>query len=149
MSLKKILTLGCIIYTILITAVYTFGLLFNDTGLWIPTLRIAYSLLGFSMGASAVYVLLDGLRLPFDGKLPLHFIATALLYYLIFVIGGGFSENGSSVLAAMLIFLAIYALGAIIVLVMRWLLKDNGEQKKKTNKKNDTSDNYQSIFKSK
>ena len=45
MLFKKILTKGCIYYTVIITAFYTFGLLAESSSQWIPTLRIAYSLL--------------------------------------------------------------------------------------------------------
>ncbi len=135
MKIKRILTNGCIFYTVLITAFYTFGLLAEGASGWIPTLRIAYSLLGFSVGFSALNELLASVPLGFAPRVLLHLVSTALLYYLIFVLGGGFRQNGGTTLAAMLAFAVLYAVGLAIVLIARWLF---GPKK--------TDSEYKSIF---
>lgn len=141
MLFKKILTNGCVYYTVIITAFYTFGLLAENGSQWIPTLRIAYSLLGFSLCFSALNELLKKRKFGFAPKLFLHFGISALVYFLLFVLGGGFHQNGGSILAAMLVFSAVYALGAVIVLLFRWLF---GLGTKETKPKK--ADEYKSIF---
>lgn len=141
MLFKKILTKGCIYYTVIITAFYTFGLLAESSSQWIPTLRIAYSLLGFSMCFSAVSETVKLLKVGFAAKFFLHLGISALIYYLIFVLGGGFHQNGGSTLAAMLVFAFVYALGTVVFLVIRWLL--GAETKTKEKKK---GEEYKSIF---
>jgi len=145
MPLKKILTNGCIFFTIIITAFYTFGLVIDKSGQWIPTLRVAYSLLGFSMLFSALCTAVGKMRMTYLPKLAIHFAACAVLYYLVFVLGGGFAKNGGSTLAAMIVFLFVYVLGAVVVSVGRRLTKD--EKKTNRSKKNDgDEDDYKSIF---
>lgn len=140
--IKKILTKTCVYYTVIITAFYTFGLLMNNSAQWIPTLRIAYSLLGFSLGFSALNEGIKRAKISFPAKFAVHLLSSAVLYYLIFVIGGGFLKNGGSTLAAMIVFAFVYAIGAVIILVLRWLL---GTKKKEAGKADEAE--YNSIFK--
>lgn len=141
MFFKKILTNTCIFYTLLITAIYTFGLLADTSGHWIPTVRIAYSLLGFSLGFAALNEVTKKLKFGFVPKYFLHLAVSALLYYLIFVLGGGFHKNGGSTLAAMLVFAFVYAIGTVIVLVLRWLFGTKEKGSKKAN-----GGEFKSIF---
>ncbi len=138
---KKIITNSCIYYTFLITAFYTFGLLAEDSTGWIPTLRIAYSLLGFSVGFSALNAFTARMKTGFAAKFFLHFPVTAVLYYLIFVLGGGFRENGGTTLAAMIVFAFLYAVGTVIVLIVRRLLSPKG-----TETQNGDGTRYTSMF---
>ncbi len=136
--MKKILTNGCVFYTVIITAFYTLGLLAEDGVQWIPTLRIAYSLLIFSLCFSALNEGVKRLPVSFPGKVLSHLASSALLYYLVFVLGGGFHKNGGSTLAAMLIFAAVYAIGFLFFAVFRWLF---GFKKKEK-----ATEEYKSIF---
>ena len=136
--MKKILTNGCVFYTVILTAFYTLGLLAEDGVQWIPTLRIAYSLLIFSLCFSALNEGVKRLPVSFPGKVFSHLAASAILYYLVFVLGGGFHKNGGSTLAAMLIFAAVYAIGFLFFAVFRWLF---GSKKREKEAKE-----YKSIF---
>ena len=136
--MKKILTNGCVFYTVILTAFYTLGLLAEDGVQWIPTLRIAYSLLIFSLCFSALNEGVKRLPVSFPGKVFSHLAASAILYYLVFVLGGGFHKNGGSTLAAMLILAAVYAIGFLFFAVLRWLF---GSKKREKEAKE-----YKSIF---
>ena len=139
--MKKILTNGCVFYTVILTAFYTLGLLAEDGVQWIPTLRIAYSLLIFSLCFSALNEGVKRLPVSFPGKVFSHLAASAILYYLVFVLGGGFHKNGGSTLAAMLVFAFVYAIGTVIVLVIRRLFGTKEKDAKKAN-----GGDFKSIF---
>ncbi len=147
MVFKKILTHGCVFYTVLMTLFTLGSFLLYGSELKAITVRLVLSLLCISMGLSAVNVLTGKLKLPFGGKLCIHFVSTALLYYLIFVLCGGLLENGTGTLAAMLIFLAAYALGTAAVLIKKRLAKNSGEKPEGQTAKNDENGEYHSIFK--
>lgn len=152
MSIKKILINGCVFYTITITAFYTFGLLAENSTQWIPTLRIAYSLLAFSMCFSAVNEVVGALRLGFVPRMGIHFAVNAVLFYLIFVLGGGFHTNGGSTLAAMLCYVFVYAIGAVIAAVLRYLFADTvkaADKAKGRAKEIQEPEEYKSLFQKK
>ena len=150
MSIKKILTNGCIYYTVMITLFYTFGLLAGNSTQWIPTLRIAYSLLAFSMCFSAVNEGVSQLRWNFLPRMGLHFGVNGVLFYLIFVLGGGFHTNGGSTLAALLCYVFVYAIGALIVCMLRYLFADSvkgmDRAKGRTKGREEPEEEYQSLF---
>lgn len=148
MSFRKILTNGCVAYTVIILAFYTFGLMAGNTS-WIPTQRIAYSLLVFAMCFSALNEAVGRVRLTFPARLGIHFAACAVLYFFIFVIGGGFHKNGGSILAALLCYLFVYAVGAVIVCVCRYLFADTVREKETAAgqaKETQKPEDYKSMF---
>lgn len=152
MSIKKILTNGCVYYTVLLTAFYTFGLLAENASQWIPTLRIAYALLIFSMGFSAVSTLVGSLRMGFAPRLAIHFVVSAILFYLSFVLGGDFVSNGGSALAAMLCYIFVYAVGALIVVMLRYLFSDivqKRDAEKGRSREAQKPEEYQPMFQKK
>lgn len=134
---KKALINACIIYTVLITAVYTLGAFVNSS--WVPTVQMVYSCLGYSLILSALNLFLFSDKLVFALRLLIHFSCSSVIFYLMFIVWGGYKSNGGSVLTALLVFVFVYLLLGAIVCGYRYLTNDSSE------KVNEESE-YNSIF---
>jgi len=68
-----------------------------------------------------------------------------------FVLGGGFQSNGGSVVVAMGCYLFVYAIGTLLVLMIRYLKGDSSKKQKGSAHtpnagKSDNTDEYQTLF---
>ncbi len=111
-QIKKIALFACVIFTALITLVYTVSAFVSSY--LVPTPAMFYSLLGFSLVLSALNAFLFSDALVFALRLILHYAASAAMFYLLFVVVSGYKENGGSVLVVMLLYTAVYAVFALI-----------------------------------
>jgi len=116
---KKTLTQACVIYTFLVTSVYLLGSAVDSH--MVPTLTMVLSLLAFSVALSCANSFLFSDMFLFPVRLLIHYLATAVVFYISFVIWGGYRDNGGSVLMILLFYTFAYALCAVIVSVYRWL----------------------------
>jgi len=119
LKIKKILTQACVFYTVLITAVYLLGTTLDSS--WIPTPAMVAALLIFSAVLAASNAFLFSDKLVFPLRLLLHYIMTSVVFYIVFVLWGGYRNNGGSVLTVLLVYTFAYVLCAVIVGVYRWL----------------------------
>jgi len=126
--LKKITTRSCVLYTILITATYLLGVYISPA--WIPTLKMVVSLLLFSIVLSVGSEYLSSNHLIYPLRLCLHFIVTAVLFFMIFVSWTGLSKNGGTVTAIMVMFLLGYIVITAISLLIKYLKEENKKSKK-------------------
>lgn len=117
--LKKIITQACVLYTFLITSVYLLGNAVDSH--MVPTLAMVLALLGFSLALSAANSFLFSDKLLFPIRLLFHYLLTAFVFYIAFVVWGGYKASGGSVLTILLIYTFAYAVCAVIVGVYRWL----------------------------
>ena len=138
-KLKKVVLHACVIYTVILTAVYTLGAFVNSS--WVPTVQMVYSCLGFSLVLSALNLFLFSDKLVFALRLLIHFIASTFIFYMLFIVWGVYKSNGGSVLTALLVFVFAYVLCGAIVGIYRYLTvdKDNAVTK---------GEEYKSIFSS-
>ena len=120
---KKILTQACVIYTFLVTAVYLLGNAVDSH--MVPTLNMVLALLVFSAVVSAANAFLFSDKLVFPIRLIIHYIATAVVFYIAFVVWGGYKDNGGSVLSILLIYTFAYVICAVIIGVYRWLTAES------------------------
>ena len=120
---KKTLTQACVIYTFLVTAVYLLGNAVDSH--MVPTLTMVLSLLAFSFALSCANSFLFSDLLLFPLRLLFHYLATAFVFYITFVVWGGYRSNGGSVLMILLIYTFAYAICAVIVSVYRWLTAES------------------------
>ncbi|MDD6983589.1 MAG: hypothetical protein PUJ47_00085, partial [Clostridia bacterium] len=74
-------------------------------------------------------------------RLLIHFIASTFIFYMLFIVWGGYKSNGGSVLTALLVFIFAYVLFGATVGIYRYLTvdKDNAVTK---------GEEYKSIFSS-
>lgn len=134
---KKTLTNACVIYTVILTAIYTLGAFVNSS--WVPTVQMVYSCLGFSIILSVLNIFLFSDKLVLALRLLIHFVSSSVIFYLLFIVWGGYKSNGGSVLTAFLVYCFAYVLCGAIVGCYRYLKADNGE-------KNTGDAEYSSIF---
>jgi len=138
--LKSAFTEGCIFYTLAVTSVYLLG--YRIDPLWIPTPSIILGLLLFSflLGAADRFLFSDLLVFPL--RLILHYIGTAVAFWLLFGVMGGYEGSG---LTVWLIYTFAYALVMTIVMVYRWLTAELRNEKQDYSKKFD-NDDYKPKF---
>ena len=129
---------GCFIFTVITVVTYTVGMIFSTPEKsFIPTLTFVYLFLALSIGLGFANKLLTNRKMSLTLRLSLHFIVSAILYYVVIVLCGGFSESGASTIIAMGAFLVIYIIFELIYALIN---------KKKETKKNATKE-YKSVFK--
>ncbi len=112
-KLKLTLTEGCVIYTVLITALYVIGYVFDRGGEWIPRFRMMWVVLGVSFVIAAAERILDGGETG-PVRIILNFAACLAGYLVIFVVGGGYINNGAAVLISLFIFIILYVAANVI-----------------------------------
>ena len=128
---------GCFIFTVITVITYTVGMLLSTAEKsFIPTLSLIYMFLGLSIGLGFANKLLANKKMSLAPRLALHFTVSAVLYYVVIVLCGGFSESGASTIIAMGIFLIIYLVFALIYCLIN----------KKTESKKNAKKEYKSVF---
>lgn len=119
-SLKKILSDGCIFYTVITLVLYTGGMLFSTVEReWIPTLGMMFTVLLFSVLFSAANYVVIHTKLTAVLKLLLHFAVTTVIFYVLFILWGGFAARGSAVLVILLTYTLVYAIAALVFFAVR------------------------------
>lgn len=115
-TLKKILTLGCIINTIFITCFYLLAAFLPGFD-WIPSLGTMFMILGFSFVISGAERVLS---VPFSmtGRVLLHYALCLGGFMILYTIGNEKSDSGAQVLIAAVFFTFIY----IIVNIARFIV---------------------------
>ena len=119
MWFKKTIGSACVYYTFFITALYLLGVYVSSS--WVPTLHMVFSLLLFSFVLAAANSFLFSDKLVFSLRLLIHYVTTTSVFYIIFVLWGGFQANGGSVLTALLVYSFVYLICALAVFVYRYI----------------------------
>lgn len=144
MWLKKTVGNACIFYTFLITSVYLLGVYVNSD--WVPTLHIVFSLLLFSFILSAANSFLFSNKLVFSTRLLVHYLITTFVFYIVFVLWGGFQSSGGSVLTAVLVYSFAYIICAVFVFMYRYITAETRSAKEDYNKIFESKDTYTPQF---
>lgn len=144
MWLKKTVSNACVFYTVFITAVYLLGVYVDSN--WIPTLHIVFSLLLFSFVISVANSFLFSNKLVFSLRLLIHYLITTIVFYIVFVLWGGFQSNGGSVLTAILVYSFAYLICAVFVFMYRYITAETRNAGKKYDKIFDEKEAYVSQF---
>ncbi len=135
MWLKKTIGSACIFYTFFITSLYLLGVYVDSN--WVPTLHMVISLLLFSFVLAAANSFLYSNKLIFSLRLLIHYAATTTVFYIIFVLWGGFQANGGSVLTALLVYSFAYLICALVVFMYRYITAESRAK----------NTEYKSVFK--
>ncbi len=127
-NLKKILTDSCIIYTLLITLVYFLGAFISAT--WIPTVKMVISLLFFSVILSLGNEFLKSNILVYPIRLFIHFIATSLIFYIVFIVWGGLLQNGGKFLITFFLYTLVYVIVTVISRLISYIRSEKSTANK-------------------
>ena len=144
LQLKKIAGSACVFYSFFITALYLLGAYVDSN--WIPTLHMVFSLLLFSFVLAAANAFLFSDRLVFSLRLLIHYGITTFVFYIVFVLWGGFQANGGSVLTALLLYTFVYLIGALFIFMYRYITAENRTAKKEYKASFDGQDSYRPQF---
>ncbi|MBQ4067105.1 MAG: DUF3021 family protein [Clostridia bacterium] len=137
LSVKDTLKNGCVIFTVITVISYALGLLLSGKdNPFIPTLTWIILFLIFSLVLAFANIILKNPGYSLGIRLGLHFLATASLYFVVVVLCGGFIRNGAQTLIALVLFVILYGLFAILYAIL------SSGKKKKKNKK----EKYDSMF---
>lgn len=114
---RKILDIiksGCLIFTIITLAFYTFWYAVNKGTLGNLTIKFIWMFFAFSILLSCANTLLHYRKLHLLVRFAIHFLCTAAIYFVCVVVACGFIGNGSQTLAALFVFAVVYFISAII-----------------------------------
>ncbi len=121
-ALKKILSDGCVFYTIITLLLYTGGMLASDREReWIPTLGMMFTVLLFSVLFASVNYTVSNTKLSSVLKYLLHYAATTVIFYVLFILWGGFSKSASTVLVILIAYTLAYGIISLCLFVIRYL----------------------------
>ncbi len=116
---------ACIWFTVLILALYTGGMIVSGIEReWIPTMKMVWMVLVFAIAfeASNQIVLKAPLAAPL--RLAIHYAVTLFVFFVVFIVWGGYTERPSSVLVILIVFTLLYAAGALVFFGIRSLLRN-------------------------
>ena len=119
----KILSRACIWFTVLTLALYTGGMIVSGIEReYIPTLKMVWMVLVFGIVFETANQLVLKSKLAAPLKLVIHFAVTAIVFFIVFILWGGYTARPSSVLVILIVFTLLYAAGALIFWGIRSLI---------------------------
>lgn len=142
--IKKIISRGCIINTVLVILLYSLGLLAN--GNFIPTIDRIFGILLFSLALAGANIFVFSKVLTFPLRLLIHYLFTAFMFYVLFILWGNYSLNGGAAIVIFVMFTLIYGAVAGIVAIVRSIFKEKNNSKKEYKKVIKKDDDYKSVF---
>ncbi len=120
--IKRILTHGCVYFTVLSLVLYTGGMLASGIERqWIPTLSMMYAVFAFSVLFSAVNQIVWNTRLAGVLKILIHYAATTAIFYVMFILWGSYTASPSSVLIILMAYTLIYAAAFLFIFLLRYI----------------------------
>ncbi len=145
--LKKMVCHACVFYTFFITALYLLGVYVDSN--WVPTLHMVFALLLFSFVLAAANSFMFSDKLIFALRLLIHYILTTIVFYIIFILWGGFQANGGSVLTALLVYSFAYLICALIIFMYRYITAEIRTSNQKYKNAFEEKNEYKSQFSTK
>lgn len=120
-SLKRILTGGCVFYTVFMTITYIAGYFILENSEYL-SVKTSFSFLLFALILSWASSLLFSDKLTAVIRVLIHFVVTVLGFYIIFIVGGGYYKNGRTTLVALILFIFAYIIAMIAFYAVRRLM---------------------------
>ena len=134
---SRIITRACVYYTFSSLILYSAGMLASGIEReWIPTLKMMFMLLVFSLLFSAVNEITQNSQLAGVLKILIHYAATTLIFFVVFILWGGYNSSAASVMVILMAYTLIYIAVSLIVYFFRYV---------RSLKKSNTS-RYESLF---
>ena len=120
--IKRVLTRACIYFTAATLILYSAGMLLsNIERQWIPTLPMIFTVFFFSVLFALVNQIVWDTRLPGVLKLLIHYAATTLIFYVMFILWGNYTATPSSVLIILMAYTLVYAAASLFVFLLRYI----------------------------
>ena len=88
---------------------------------WIPTLKMMCILFVFSLLFSAVNEIVRSTNLAGVLKILLHYAATTLIFYVVFILWGGYNASASSVMVILMAYTLIYIAASLLIYFFRYI----------------------------
>lgn len=107
-TLKRILSLGCIINTVLISLIYLFAALGANALVWLPDLTVYMVLVVSFVIAAAEQIFKSGMG--FGKKVLFNYAVCLGAFLFIFILGNSGGRRGAQILIAAVFFTAAYFL---------------------------------------
>lgn len=134
-KIKAVLQNACVIFAVVTFVICALGALFSD-GKLATTFPALSGFFLFSLILSLLNEILKIKKIHIALRIALHFIGTMICFYAVFIIVGAFSDKVSGKLIIMAVAALIYAIVALVVLLIAQARK---------NKKRD-SEKYEAQF---
>ncbi len=141
---KNIISEGCIINTALLIVMYLVGVSLDEG--FIPTLGRFFGILVYSLVLAFANSIFFSSKMKVFPRLLIHFFSTAAVFYIMFVVLGGYKTNAGSIIAIFGLYLVVYAVVAAIVAAVRSILKADENEKKEYKKVYGKKNDYKSQF---
>ena len=120
--IKRILTNACVYFTAFSLVLYTGGMIASGIERqWIPTLSMIYAVFAFSILFSAVNQIVWNTRLAGVLKILIHYVATTAIFYVMFILWGGYTASPSSVLIILMAYTLVYAAASLFIFLLRYI----------------------------
>ncbi|MBE6616608.1 MAG: DUF3021 domain-containing protein [Ruminococcaceae bacterium] len=142
--IKKIISSGCVINTLLLILTYGLGLLINEN--FIPTFDRVLGILLFSLALAGANLFLFSKALTLPLRLLIHFLFTTLMFYIMFVLWGSYNQNSGSAFVIVVLFTVAYWTAVGIVSLIRLTNREKTNSKKEYKKVLKKEDDYKSVF---
>lgn len=111
---------SCVTFTVIVLALYSAGMAFStEEQKWIPTFTMVWMVLVFSLMLNLAGLLMKIERLNLAVRVILHYITIAVVFYIVFLLWGGYGDKGSLIIGLMLIFTVVYAVAMAITLCIK------------------------------
>lgn len=123
-KVKNTVLTGCLYYTVVSLFMYALSLIIVQQQM-VPTLKSLCMILAASLFVAALNNIFYVKKLSSVFRLLIHFTASAVAFYLIFILMSGISNNGGTVIIAFVMFAVLYA---VIVLVSFFIRKAFSEK---------------------
>ena len=88
---------------------------------WIPTLKMMCMLFLFSLLFSAANEIMRSKKMAGILKILLHYAATTLIFYVVFILWGGYDASASAVLVILLAYTLVYIAGSLLVYFLHYI----------------------------
>ena len=107
-------------FTVVTLLLYIIGAAVSDgASNMIPTLRTILIIFGFSLVFNLANMILTAKKLHISLRITLHFVITALAFYILFINASDYNVNGSFTIVLLLIYTVVYAAICAVVLAVR------------------------------
>ena len=130
-KIKKIIRLGCVINTVLITIIYFFAALGENVLVWLPDLTMYMVLIVSFVIAAAEQIFKT--EMGFGKKVVLNYAVCLGTFLLIFILGNNGGRRGAQILIATVFFtLAYFLVNSVRFVAMGKKAKRLNEEKEYT-----------------
>jgi Protein of unknown function (DUF3021). len=128
-KIKNVILVGCLYYTIVSILIYALSLLLTQHEM-VPTFASLLMILAASISISALNGIFGAKKLPPLLRLVIHYVLTAVAFYLIFILSSGLYKREWMIIIYLAAFTIAYAIIAFVVFIIRKTISERNLAKK-------------------